>query len=356
MPLGTVDAVVNTTVQILGDRTRRLTNGEVGISRDWIIGHHRIFARNPDFEEYVHVENADPRTPAQRRRRFRLKRDAKTPSPASLGPTGYVEDAQVAYALIARLKAAGKVDEATRLLVAIPTPYAVLNFAVDKRDFPAMRPVYERYLLDEVAKIAALLPRHELAIQWDVAHEFEYLATSSAVFNAMTREEMVATLIRLGRGVPADVELGYHCCYGNLNLKHFVEPIDMSAMVDVMNAVSAGLGRPVAFIHMPVPIERVDDAYFAPLRELKRGPETELYLGLAHDRDGVPGTLQRAAAAGKGCWRLRHFHRVWSRNAAAGQHPPIAANPGRGRRRHQPPALLVEQRTPRVDSNGGGGA
>src|SRR5262245_30382234 len=299
MPLGDANEVISTTVKILGARTKRLTNGEVGISRGWITGHHRIFERHPGFEEYVHVENADPRTPAQRRRRFRLRAGAGTPTVASFGPSGYVEDAQEAHALITRLKREGAVEPSTRLLIAIPSPYDILNFAVDKRDFPAMLPIYQQYLIGEVHKIGAVVAASELAVQWDAAHEFEYLATSSPVFNAMTRSQMVEMLVALGKAVPPGVELGYHCCYGNLNLKHFVEPIDTADMVDVMNAVTAGVGRSVDFIHMPVPIERTDETYFAPLRNLRRGPRTEFYLGLAHDRDGVTGSLQRAAVAGK---------------------------------------------------------
>jgi hypothetical protein len=59
------------------------------------------------------------------------------------------------------------------------------------------------------------------------------------------------------------------------------------------------LRRPIEFIHMPVPIGRADEAYFAPLRRLERAPEVEFYLGLAHDKDGVAGTLKRASVARK---------------------------------------------------------
>ena len=48
---------------------------------------------------------------------------------------------------------------------------------------------------------------------------------------------------------------------------------------------------------MPVPRNRSEDAYFAPLKGLQLHPETELYLGLAHLTDGVEGTRQRIAAA-----------------------------------------------------------
>jgi hypothetical protein len=49
---------------------------------------------------------------------------------------------------------------------------------------------------------------------------------------------------------------------------------------------------------MPVPIARHDDAYFAPLKNLKIG-DTKLFLGLVHAGDGVEGTKRRMDAAAK---------------------------------------------------------
>ena len=68
-------------------------------------------------------------------------------------------------------------------------------------------------------------------------------------------------------------------------------------MAELTNALMAGIGRTVQFMHMPVPVERSDDAFYAPLAGLKLRPETELYLGLVHDTDGVEGTLGRIATA-----------------------------------------------------------
>jgi hypothetical protein len=59
------------------------------------------------------------------------------------------------------------------------------------------------------------------------------------------------------------------------------------------------IAHPLAYIHMPVPIERDDDPFFAPLDQLKLPRETELYLGLVHGKDGVEGTRKRIAAASK---------------------------------------------------------
>jgi hypothetical protein len=67
----------------------------------------------------------------------------------------------------------------------------------------------------------------------------------------------------------------------------------------VANAISSGAERPINWIHMPVPIERDDDAYFEPLKDLRLRPETELYLGLVHYQDGLEGTQRRIATAAK---------------------------------------------------------
>jgi hypothetical protein len=48
---------------------------------------------------------------------------------------------------------------------------------------------------------------------------------------------------------------------------------------------------------MPVPIDRTDAAFYAPLEDLRLGPETELYLGLVDAQDGVEGTRRRIQAA-----------------------------------------------------------
>jgi hypothetical protein len=44
-------------------------------------------------------------------------------------------------------------------------------------------------------------------------------------------------------------------------------------MVEIVNAVSSGVRRPIQFFHLPVPKPRTDDAYFAPLAGLKLRPK-----------------------------------------------------------------------------------
>jgi hypothetical protein len=55
---------------------------------------------------------------------------------------------------------------------------------------------------------------------------------------------------------------------------------------------------------MPVPRNRADDVYFAPLQQLRLRPETELCLGLIHYTDGVEGTNRRIETASR---HVSHF-------------------------------------------------
>lgn len=109
-------------------------------------------------------------------------------------------------------------------------------------------------------------------------------------------DEIVASLARICESIPVEVELGMHFCYGAPGNMHVFQPRDTSVMVDFANRVSRGLGHPIAYIHMPVPKERDDPEYFAPLQALDIGP-TELYLGLLHMSDGLEGAQRRAGVA-----------------------------------------------------------
>jgi hypothetical protein len=73
----------------------------------------------------------------------------------------------------------------------------------------------------------------------------------------------------------------------------------MGDMVAVANLLGRKINRPIQLIHMPVPRDRADDAYFEPLRRLRLEPGTQLALGLVHYTDGIAGTRRRLATAEK---------------------------------------------------------
>jgi methionine synthase II (cobalamin-independent) len=110
-------------------------------------------------------------------------------------------------------------------------------------------------------------------------------------------ERFSSIIADLADRVPADVELLFHFCYGDANHRHAVEPTDMGHMVEMANRIADKIARSIQLIHMPVPRERADAAYFAPLRRLALRPDTELALGLVHHTDGLEGAKRRMDAA-----------------------------------------------------------
>jgi methionine synthase II (cobalamin-independent) len=114
-----------------------------------------------------------------------------------------------------------------------------------------------------------------------------------------TLAELAAQLARACNAVPASVDLGVHLCYGNAAGRHSVQPRDTAVMVAYANAFIPLLGRRLDWLHMPVPIDRDDDAYFAPLANLRLPSETRFFLGLVHPSDGIEGAKRRIAATKK---------------------------------------------------------
>jgi hypothetical protein len=47
--------------------------------------------------------------------------------------------------------------------------------------------------------------------------------------------------------------LGFHLCYGDLDAKHFVQPIDATKLVEMANLITRSVQRAIQWMHMPVP-------------------------------------------------------------------------------------------------------
>ena len=72
---------------------------------------------------------------------------------------------------------------------------------------------------------------------------------------------------------------------------------DLAKAVELPNLIIVPPGGGSSGIHMPVPSDRHDRAYFAPLGALEGCAGTELFLGVVHAADGVEGTVRRMRAA-----------------------------------------------------------
>jgi hypothetical protein len=291
VPLENSETVFREVSSVLGDRLRRLPDGETGVRSNWIGFQSDVFAASglfdlvpPDPTSYAPLPHFTPRAGTDPRR-------------IEFDRLGYAAAAKGSYIKFAALKREGKIRQAVRFQVSLPTPLAPVAAFVAPDSVSAVEPAYEAGLMKELDEMIASIPHGELAIQWDAAVEFGMLEGIWPVSFTDVRREIVDRLVRIGNRVPADVELGYHLCYGDAGHRHFKEPDDMTRLVDIANAITSGVQRPVQWISMPVPRNRADDAYFAPLRDLRLPDATELYLGLVHLTDGADGTRQRIEAA-----------------------------------------------------------
>jgi hypothetical protein len=298
IPLPDSETVFRTLSKAVGPHLIRLPDGETGIRKTWIrflqdvlSGNSAIeFAKDvPPFKFTQWDGKVIREIP-----RLRVKPGA-TIDPSTF-KTGYAEMAIDSWAVFERMQKAGDIPAGVKFQVCIPTPIAPTYNNMVPEDRAKLLPPLTQHFLGEVAKIARTLPNDRIAIQWDVCQEVlaweGYYDKGPVDF----RTECIDVLTKIGHGVPAGIEFGYHLCYGSPADEHMVLPKDMGIMVEMTNAVMAGVTRPIEFFHMPVIKSRTDDAYFAPLKDLKRRPETELYLGLIHHND-AQGDAARLAAA-----------------------------------------------------------
>lgn len=291
--------VFETIGRAFGSAVRRIPDGETGNRLGWMEWQTPLLAANPLLEAIPSEGDwRNPTAPDRWKQRtwFRLRPDADAGA-LQLGDIGYARNAIASYREFAQLKSKGVIAAGVRFMVAIPSPFNLINFQFASDQRAAVEPAYETALLAEVDRIVDAIPHAELSIQWDCAHDMQAYDGAREAWFSDKQPGIEERLIRIGDYIPADVELGYHFCYGSFGGRHFVEPKDMGAMVRLGNAISDGLRRPLSWLHMPVPVERSDDAYFAPLADLRLKPNCRLYLGLIHDADGLAGTLARISVA-----------------------------------------------------------
>lgn len=298
IPLPDSETVFRTLSQATGKHLVRLPDGETGIRKSWIRFLQDVLSGNSAIEL---AKDAPPFKFTQwdgkvvrEIPRLRVKPGASI-DPAAFD-TGYAAMAIESWGVFERLQKAGVIPAGVKFQISIPTPIAPTYNNMVPADRQKMLAALVPNFLGEVQKIAKALPNDRIAIQWDVCQEVlaweNYYDKGPVDF----RTETIDVLTRIGDGVPAGIELGYHLCYGSPADEHMVLPKDMGIMVEMTNAFVAAVKRPIQFVHMPVVKARTDDAYYAPLKNLKLKPGTELYLGLIHYNDAA-GDRARLAAA-----------------------------------------------------------
>jgi hypothetical protein len=298
IPLPDSETVFKTLSQGAGVHLARLPDGETGIRKSWIRFLQDVLAENPAIE----VATGEPPFKftqwdgkvVREIPRLRIKQGQV---PAARGfATNYGDMAIASWKLFEPMQKAGVIPEGVKFQVSLPTPIAPTYNNMVPADRPMLLPALTEHLIGEVEKTAGAIPSDRLAVQWDVCQEVlaweGYYEEGPVDFHS----ETLAVLTEIGDAVSAAIELGYHLCYGSPADEHVIQPKDMGIMVEMANAIGGRVERPIQFFHMPVPKSRTDDGYFAPLENLRLGPDTALYLGLIHHND-AQGDAARLTAA-----------------------------------------------------------
>ena len=235
------------------------------------------------------------------------------PSLDNIRPTQYDVAAVASYKKFCHMRDLGIIPRGIRFQVCLPGVLSVIYSHVDQKYMAQATPIYEQRLIHDLYQLQGLIPAEDLAIQFDLAFEFGIIEYSRGNLDfppvqpywSKNGDVLLDVLQRVSisaKEVKQEVSLGFHLCYGDMEHKHFMEPRDAGLLVEVANGLVRQLTEThsISWIHMPVPKNRTDAAYYEPLKQLALGPDTKLYLGLVHAQD-KEGTLERIRTAQSVC-------------------------------------------------------
>jgi hypothetical protein len=293
VPLATTEDVFTRLSKELLGRLQRIPDGEVAERGNFTEWQLPLFPTEIRFGAYIseHVEVVE---------QYCLTID-------HLKPTGYDKVAISSYGTFCELRNQGVIRAGVRFQVCLPTPTNPVGIAVHPRYAPIAEKLYEQRILEALKTIQENIPAHDLAIQWDMAMEIAHMEHAYGPkregfdilqpYYSPVKESIVEKVKRLVSAVSRDVQLGFHLCYGDFQHQHFVQPKDSGLLVDLINAISEGVGpiHPIDWFHMPVPKDRIDDGYYTPLTGLDiKGAVLVLGLIHAHGEEGTNGRIQTA--------------------------------------------------------------
>ncbi len=304
IPGETAEEVFRTCAPELGNLAIGLPDGEIGPRRLWALYvWHWVFENHPQLEiirQPKGVEGLPDWIPDGYGdlMKFKVKDGLDEIQINELGYAGFAKES---YTTFCKLRDEGVIPQGVRFQVCIPFPEDIARLCTSfERDFHIISAAYQNVVKREVADIVAAIPAQDLMFQWDINWEVIAVETDDGgkdeplafPLDGKPYDRYAGYLKNLSAVIPDEVPLGLHLCYGDYQHQHYLQPKDLGICVKMANLGVEATGRPVSFVHMPVPRDRNDDAYFAPLKDLTIGDAT-LYIGLVHYTDGVEGTKQR---------------------------------------------------------------
>ncbi|HEX4033391.1 MAG TPA: hypothetical protein VHX66_03020 [Solirubrobacteraceae bacterium] len=289
IPLADSKTVFNTVAASVGGALGRIPDGETGPRSRWNSW------TAPTYERTAGLELVPP--PPGSYTPWQQARLVVAPEDLTLERIGFADAAIASYADFRDALANETIPAGTRFQVCLPSPIAPMTVLIEEESRAGVEPAHLRQLHSEIAEILAAVPHDQLTIQWDVCQDVGIWEGYYPAYFEDREEGVIDRLAACAGVIPTDVELGYHLCYGDFKHKHFMEPDDLGVCAQIAARLTVAAPRAIDYIHVPVPIDRDDDAYFEPLADAGLDAATTLYLGLIHYDDGVEGAQRRIETA-----------------------------------------------------------
>ena len=233
VPLGSAEEVFRSVAGAIGDRLRRLPDGETGARSDWIVWQYPLFSSRPQFEMGPPGASSYRALPQLR---LRTGVDA---SGLAFEELGYASAAIASYATFARLKRDGAIPRG------LPLPRLAADAArAGQRVRGARGPGRARAgLRGADARRGRAHPRGDPGrpARDPVGRPLRVRDAGGRDRGLVRRRARPASssgCCGSASLVPAGVELGYHLCYGDDEHGHFAEPEDAGKLVAVANALA----------------------------------------------------------------------------------------------------------------------
>ena len=258
---------------------RRMTDGETGDRGYWILFQIQKFQQMPEFESVAVGQAYETAGDAPQMPQLRLVQGASADT-IDWPNLGYADEYAESFEIFDRLRKDGTIPAGVRFQMQYPTPLASMAGTIVARGPARRRRLLRGGAVRRPRQAVGETAARPCAVQWDVAVEFGLLEGAMGPGSAMPMDQVTPGLVRCVERVPEDVPVGLHLCYGDYGHQHFKQPESIRMQVELVNAVVSAAPRPVNWASFTVPQTRNDAGYFAPLRDLAAGPDTELYFAL----------------------------------------------------------------------------
>ncbi|KAI4156242.1 MAG: hypothetical protein LQ340_000436 [Diploschistes diacapsis] len=231
VPLSSSEEVPKTAVQALPGRLERIPDGETGLRGNFIGFQHPVFPINV-------VQPRWGGQPPARRTEFNY-------TVSDMNPTNYDTFAIESFGVFQKLQEAAVIPSNVRFQVCFPSPLGVVRGFVETDYCAEIEPLYEVKPLEAVRRVQDNIPASKLSIQWDLPFEIGLIEHERGRVDdpyyvsdfPKVKAGILVRVTRLASAIDAEVELGFHLCYGDLGHVHFAQPEDTTVLVDLANAI-----------------------------------------------------------------------------------------------------------------------